>query len=215
MSDGPHRSLPMRRHWKDLAKRATNPAYSPDEVSEALLPPLTREFRAEPLSEIRGILGDGKQVDRAGLGPDGDLLQLSEEAVAASANNQSRGVTVFKGDRSARLDAARQLCRGSVAGNTLIDCAIEAAANGMTGDIAFREALENALEAHARGGCHQIEEHHHRKEPHSTSNVRDRLRTARALCSYAALASALMSGKPLDGNLRLPKRTGINEGPSL
>ena len=27
---------------------------------------------------------------RAGLGPDGDLLQLSEEAVAASANNQSQ-----------------------------------------------------------------------------------------------------------------------------
>ena len=185
MSDGPHRSLPMRQHWKDLAKRAANPAYSPDEVSEALLPPLRREFREAPLSEIRGILGDGKQD------------------------------SLFKGDRSARLDAARQLCRGSVAGNTLIDCAIEAAANGMTGDIAFREALENALEAHARGGCHQIEEHHHRKEPHSTSNVRDRLRTARSLCSYAALASALMSGKPLDGNIRLPKRTGINEGPPL
>ena len=33
---------------------------------------------------------------RAGLGPDGDLLQLSEEAVAASANHQSSGVTVCR-----------------------------------------------------------------------------------------------------------------------
>ena len=185
MSDGPHKSLPMRRHWKDLAKRAANLAYSPDEVSEAILPPLMREFRAAPLSEIRVILGDGKQG------------------------------SLFKEDRSARLEEARQLCRGSAAGNTLIDCAIEAVTNGLTGDIAFSEALENALEAHARGGCHQIEEHHYREEPHSTSNVRDRLCTARSLCSYAVLASALMSGKPADGNLRLPKHRGINEGPSL
>ena len=185
MSDGPHRSLTMRQHWKDLAKRAANPAYSPDEVSEALLPPLRREFREAPLSEIRGILDDGKQN------------------------------SLLKEDRAARLDAARQLCRGSAAGNTFIDCTIEAVANGMTGDIAFREALENSLKAHAQGGCHQIEEHHHREKPHTTSNVRDRLRTARSLCSYAALASALMSGKPLDGNIRLPKRTGINEGPPL
>jgi hypothetical protein len=36
MSDGPHRSLPMRRHWKDLAERAAKAAFSPDQVCEAL-----------------------------------------------------------------------------------------------------------------------------------------------------------------------------------
>lgn len=154
MSDGPHRSLPMRQHWKDLAKRVETPAYSLDDVDETLVRALKKEFREAPMGGVRDILGGGKQ---------GSLLRE---------------------DRAAQLDAARQACPGSAAGNTLIDCAIEADANGMTGDTAFKEALKNALEPHARGGCHQIEEHHHRKEPQSAPNVRGRLRAARTRCSY-------------------------------
>lgn len=186
MSDGPHRSLPMRRHWKALAARAATPAYSPTQVAEAFPVALKRDFGEAPLSQIRDILGGGEQS------------------------------SLFREDRAAQLEAARHACRGSAAANTLIDCAIEATANGLTGDTAFRTALENASDAHAKAGCHQIEEHWRREEPQSTVNVRDRLNTARSACSYSDLASELMSGKPTGkGDLRLRKRTGVDEGPSL
>ncbi|MCX7322630.1 MAG: hypothetical protein NT113_25225 [Hyphomicrobiales bacterium] len=56
MSDGPHKSLPMRRHWKDLAERAAKAAYSADEVCEALPVALQRDLREAPLTAIRDIL---------------------------------------------------------------------------------------------------------------------------------------------------------------
>lgn len=186
MSDGPHRSLPMRRQWRDLAERAATPAYSAEQVAEAFPLALKRDFREAPLSQVRDILGGSAQT------------------------------SLFKEDRAAQLEGARQACRGSAAGNTLIDCAIEANAQGLTGDAAFRSALENAIDAYARGGCHQIEEHWRRKEPESTANVRERLREARTACGHDAVASELMGGEPAGSrDLKLPKRTGVDEGPPL
>ena len=186
MSDGPHRSLPMRQHWKDLAKRAATPAFNSAEVGEAIPVALRREFAEAPLAKVREILGGAEQS------------------------------FLFREDRAEQLEAARHGCRGSVPGNTLIDCAIEAIANGLTGDAAFKVALENALDAHARAGCHQIEEHWRREQPRNTGNVRARLEAARSECSYRALASKLISGQT--GNQRgsrLSKRTGVDEGPPL
>jgi hypothetical protein len=90
---------------------------------------------------------------------------------------------------------------------------LEAHANGLTGDAAYRTTLENALDARARAGCHQIEEHYRRKEPQGTTNIRDRLNAARRQCGHSEIASELMSDG--GGNMRLPKRTGIDEGPPL
>lgn len=186
MSDGPHRSLPMRRHWRDLAERAATPAYSAEQVAEAFPIALKRDFREAPLSQVRDILGGSAQT------------------------------SLFKEDRAAQLEAARQACRGSAAGNTLIDCAIEANALGLTGDAAFRSALENAIDAHARGGCHQTEEHWRRKEPESTANVRERLREARTACAHDAVACELISGESTGSrDLKLLKRIGVDEGPPL
>jgi hypothetical protein len=44
MSDGPHRSLPMRNHWRNLAERAAKAVFSPQEVSEALPYALHRDI---------------------------------------------------------------------------------------------------------------------------------------------------------------------------
>lgn len=186
MSDGPHRSLPMRRHWRDLAERAATPAFTAEQVAEAFPVALKNEFREAPLAQIRDILGGGAQS------------------------------SLFKEDRAAKIETARRACAGSAAGNTLIDCALEANADGLTGDRAMRTALENALDALARAGCHQIEEHYRRKEPQSTANVRNRLDAARGQCARSEIASELMSddGGGASGKVRLRKRTGIDEGPS-
>jgi hypothetical protein len=187
MSDGPHRSLPMRRHWRDLAERAATPAFNAEQVAEAFPVALKIEFREAPLAKIRDILGGSPQT------------------------------SLFKEDRAVQLEAARSDCRGSAAGNRLIDSALEVNANGLTGDAALRTALENALDAHARSGCHQIEEHYRRQEPQSTADMRARLKAALDQCAQSEVASELISGQQdaSGGKARLRKRTGIDEGPAL
>lgn len=52
MSDGPHRSLPMRRGWKRVAECGDNYAFAPEEVSQALIPALEEDCRDEMTSEF-------------------------------------------------------------------------------------------------------------------------------------------------------------------
>src|SRR5688500_15135797 len=111
MSDGPHKSLPMRRHWRDFAERAANRACAMDEVGEAVVPALKREFAEAPIKNVRDALGGG---DTASL---------------------------FQEDRIAQLEALRDKFRGSAAAKTLIDCAVEAAAGGLTGEAATSAAI--------------------------------------------------------------------------
>lgn len=47
MSDGPHRSLPMRRWWKQVAIRADKTAFDVRECAEAVAVALEREFAEE------------------------------------------------------------------------------------------------------------------------------------------------------------------------
>ena len=185
MSDGPHRSLPMRRHWKELAKRLENSSYTPEEIDEAWLSALKKDFREVPLSETRAILvGNGQG-------------------------------SLFKENRAAQIDSVRQSCRGSVVGDTLIDCVIETDANGLTGNSALHHALTNALEAHVRTHHRQIEEHYYRKSPAKYPQVRERLHEAYTRFSRDTFASELMSNPQSNSSHLLPKRAGIDEGPQL
>jgi hypothetical protein len=52
MSDGPHRTLPMKPRWKQLAQRAHGRTYSLEEVSEAYAPALAGDW----ISEVRNPL---------------------------------------------------------------------------------------------------------------------------------------------------------------
>ena len=187
MSDGPHRSLPMRRPWKDLAERAAKAAFSTDEVCEALPRALRREFREAPVEAVREILGGGAQ---------GSLL--SKEIVE-------------------QLESARGACRGSSAGTALIDCAIEAVTSGLKGDPACQAAMENALDACSLYSFRSVEEHYQREATtHSARFVRGRLDAARHQCDFGALAGELLApAKPKGRPNNLPKRAGIDDGPEL
>lgn len=186
MSDGPHRSLPLRRHWKKFAERAAVRSYSLDEVAAVLPGALTNDFKEAPLNQIRDILlGDSQR-------------------------------SLFPRNCADQLEELRGTCRGSTVGNMLIDCAIEANAIGLTGDTAINAAAKNASEAYARGIMRQIEEHYRRKQPGSELNVRNRMSAACEQVSFASFASEIMSGKSDSaGKYRLMKHTGIDEGPRL
>src|ERR1035437_5709208 len=47
MSDGPHRSLPMRRSWKRVAERSDKRAFDSEEISDAIIVALEQDCRRE------------------------------------------------------------------------------------------------------------------------------------------------------------------------
>ncbi len=78
MSDGPHRTLPMRPSWRKLAERADNESFTAAEVSEAVCPALASDWRAEvsdvTLRAVATCVGDSPQL---GLFPSQtELLRL-------------------------------------------------------------------------------------------------------------------------------------------
>lgn len=186
MSDGPHRSLPLKKHWKRVAERAATPSYTLSEVAATLPNALLCDLREAPVSQVVDILfGRGQP-------------------------------SLFHENCVDELEALRGTCRGSTAGTTLIDCAIEAKTVGLGGAFAVNTVLINTLEALARGYSHSIEEHYHRKKPWSVPNIRTRLKEARASVSFATLASEITSGNAASiAKLGVPKRRGIDEGPQL
>jgi len=186
MSDGPFRSLPLRRHWKKFAERAETSSYSLEEVAAVLLGALMNDSKEAPFNSVRDILLGGGQIP------------------------------LFPLNCADRLEELRGTCRGSTVGNMLIDCAIEANANGLTGELAVNMAGGNALEAYTGGTCHQIEEHYLRKQPGSELNVRERMNAACKQVSFASLASVIMSGNGgSSGKFQIIKHRGIDEGPRL
>ena len=110
MSDGPHRSLKMRRGWKRFAERADKAAFAPEEVCDAIPAALEQDWRKEvPPSlprQIREILQD----------------------------NQS---SLFEDQRIEKLEVLRSKTAGYPLAGAFLDCAIQAAAKGKAGDEAL------------------------------------------------------------------------------
>src|SRR5919202_1357737 len=116
MSDGPHRSLPMRRPWKRLAARADVPSYSPAEVAEALRSALVAGWSSEVTPSL---------LRRVGM--------LTEEG----------GLFVEQADRD--LTLLRGTAAASPLAGLLIDCTRDALAEGLRGERATVFAVEAAL----------------------------------------------------------------------
>lgn len=185
MSDGPHRSLPMRRHWKDLAQRAAKSAFAPEEVCEALPYALKRDILEAPIKDIRDIMEGG---------------------------------SLFPELRIEQLEALRETCRGSAPANLAIDCAIEAATNGFTGEAGTETALRNALEDTTRSALRGMEEHYEREaSSRSAGYLRTRLDAARQQLDCGALAREILSSErpPSRRSVTLPRHSGVDEGPPL
>jgi hypothetical protein len=157
-----------------------------DEVGEALVPALKREFAEAPVENVRDALGGGKNT------------------------------SLFQEERIAQLEALRHKYPGSAAAKTLIDCAVEVAAGGMMGEAAVSAAIESALESYTRDCFRSVEEHYQRETSASSANfIRNRLHTTRRACDYKAVAADLQSGKETARPAPVRKRSGVNEGPPL
>jgi|SRR5665213_647999 len=148
MSDGPHRTLPMRRRWKALAKCADAPAYSKDDVAAHVCPALAGDWIAE--------------VSPAMLDAIGQVLGCDEQS-----NLFSKDKSEFEKLRRSASSPMEAL---------LADNARDASEAGLNGQIALERAIGNTLCESAVRRTLQAEEHFIRKSHQNrASKMRARL----------------------------------------
>lgn len=79
MSDGPHKSLPMRPGWKKFAERAAFAAFDCDQVAELAVPALEDDWNDEVaphIDALRNVLFDERQGRLLGQQNTAELEQL-------------------------------------------------------------------------------------------------------------------------------------------
>jgi len=185
MSDGPHRSLPMRRHWKDTAERAAKPVYSEQDCREALELAIKREVLGAPITAVREIL-DARRPD---------LFQTKQVQQLEDLRGACRGSAAA----NTLIDCAIEAAQGGLRGRSAIQSALENTIN------------EVMLSSYRQMNEH----YQRKATPREVLNLRTRLDKVRRRLDSGALASDLLSHvtPPSPRSLQLPQRTGLDEGP--
>ena len=186
MSDGPHRSLPMRPGWKRVAEYAGNEMFTSKDVCDAVVAALGLDF----LKDISpGILGGIQDV----LG----------------------GATLFSEYRLRALDDLRPSVAGGTIGDVLLDYVTYVMSDGKSGDTALQEAVTRTLTDWSARCARQVEEHCLRKSSIvNAKNVRSRIEEGIQQASFTALASCLLD-PDLTPARRLAKHDGLDDGVPL
>lgn len=190
MSDGPHRTLPMRPGWKRVAKRGDNCAFAPAEVSAALVPALEQDCQAEGIPAFLDSLVNLCVDQENSLFRDGIALQLETLRAAA----------------------------GSSIGQMVLDEAIRFAESGEQGRNIAIKALNSALADRAVRGVRQVEEHYLRKSTTPrASRVRGRINEAIGISREAigGLAHRMLKLKTSRRAIQPLKQQDLDDGVSL
>jgi len=182
MSDGPHRSLPMRKPWRRVAEYADMPAFSDEEVSDAVEKAVIHDWKAEVPSGLIGKIGE--------------ILGRKQETLFASEPAQS-------------LEALRSSTGGSGLAQLLLDCAIQGSSGVGTEAVAL--AVERTCSVWSKRHPRQIEEHYLRKSSAKRAvHVRSKIEGAVGRVSFHRLARTLTDGKV--HGISLGKKTGLDDG---
>jgi hypothetical protein len=188
MSDGPHRSLPMRRPWKTVAECADNGAFEVEEIREFILPALEndcrREMRREFLDDLRKVCA-------------------------------YQDASLFKTDMRPVLEGLRRTANVGME-RLVLDHAIHAAANATSGRGIAEKAVGQALNDRGASGIKQVEEHYLRKSSAKRAhNVRDRMEQAVSGADTDSVARRLLDGRQKNAAPKPPKRQGLDDGVKL
>ena len=187
MSDGPHRSLPMRRGWKRLAEYADNQTFERDEIRDAVVPALERDCRGE--------------ISR-------DFL----DALCRACDDHQN--SLFKND-TRPLESLRPVA-GSGIGRVVLDYAIQAAARGDAGASISEKAMTQALADRAARGARQVEEHYYRKSTKTrASKVRERIEQGVSGADIGGLARKVLKAESGKSTGEPAKRQGLDDGVKL
>lgn len=188
MSDGPHRSLPMRPAWKRVAECADNGAFEADDVRNAIGPALEQDCRREISPEF---LSDLQRICR------------------------DQAESLFKGDVQPALEELKGTA-GSGIERTVLNYAIQAAAKGGSGDSVAEKAMTEALADRAARGARQVEEHYLRKSTlPRANNVRGRIEEGINGVDMTSIARRLLGGDGKKSSAKPSKRRGLDDGVKL
>lgn len=189
MSDGPHKSLNMRRPWKRVAEVADNDAFSPEEVQDALVAAFEKDWREDVPSSVSAA-----------------ICEIFEE----------RQSVLFRDEKIAQLEALRPKAAGQVLAQELIDCAIHKIIIGTPSAELAIEASADALSIWGARHARQIEEHYFRKSTEQRAeHVRARTEQAISGVPRASLARQFLKLGPLSTPRGPSKQTGLDDGVQL
>ena len=186
MSDGPWRSLPMQRHWKQVAKQAENIAFSPEELSESLKAALQKEIRDLPFEAVvRKVVPNGQGV-------------------------------LFSPDVTGEIEALQRDFPDSKAAQTFLAYVLDGVASGPPNPEWLESALADTLDECAFDNSRSIEEHFLRDSRSPETPIHLRLESARHQFDFLALASQMLAPSSYSGQSLGPaKRSGLDDGPLL
>jgi hypothetical protein len=186
MSDGPHRSLPMRPAWRRVAERGDKRAFTPEEISQALAPALEQDCRDDMSPEF--LSGIRRVVEEPSL---------------------------FRDDVAARLEALRPQA-GFGIGRAVLDNVGLLSVAEADGFAVVQEALKAALIDRANRGAWQVEEHYLRESSAPrANNVRGRLADGIGCLDLDAITARVLSVDPRRPPGAPLKQKGIDDGVRL
>jgi hypothetical protein len=188
MSDGPHKSLPMRPAWRRVAERADKHAFTLEEVSAAMAPALEQDCRDDISPEfIRQIQS---ALDR-------------------------RESSLFKKEIALHVNDLRSEVACSMERAVLDNVCAVSDADATAADILLN-ALASAVSDRAARGARQVEEHYLRgSSAPRARKVRERLEAAIATTDRSAIAARILARDQLQPPHPLKKRSGIDDGVKL
>jgi len=186
MSDGPHRSLPMRSAWRRVAERGDKLAYTAAEISGALAPALEQDCRDDMTPEF--LAGIRSEIEQPSL---------------------------FNDDMAGRLLALRPEA-GSGLACAVLDNFEFLSASDVDSVAALLEAFKAALLDRACRGVRSVEEHYLRKSSAPRANaVRWRLEAGIGCTDFAAIAARVLSVDAKSAPRGPLKQKGLDDGVSL
>lgn len=187
MTDGPHKSLPMNRAWKRVAKNLANPNASHAEVSDLVCEALLTSERRTCIDRIRKILAPEAQGSLL-LGDSATLLAGLGALNSAPPSSFARNVMDYC---AARLQAGRdnfEVLRGAVA-----------------------YALRSETESHFRG----IAEHWLREAPKAARAMRLRCAETDSSMDYRVVSDLALSLGRSARPVAARRKTELSDGVPL
>ncbi len=186
MSDGPHRSLKLRKPWKELAKRADKDTYDASQIAEATKHAVASDFKME----VSWLLMEALKAVFTGCD---NSLEIREIALT-------------------QLEDAKAFAAASVFGTNLVEWSIALIHEGKFGIEAFHEAVGLAAKDRCHANIRSIEEHYLRdSNERRAEHVSKRLQNAISTLSTTQLGLDLLGPEPV--RIAPPRKMeGLDDG---
>jgi hypothetical protein len=186
MSDGPHRSLPMRRGWKRVAEWADNPAFEVGEVSNAIVPALDQDCKGEMSQEFLSRLC---------------AVYHREET------------SLFKNNVAPELESLRHIA-GPGIGHVVLELAIQMSTDAASEHDIPLKVITDALADRAARCARQVEEHYCRESSRGRAHkVRQGIEQAINTTGFDGLARQILKIESSGSSGRMSQRhDGIDDG---